>query len=273
MFDQSLTDALIDAVRAAARAEIMPRFRRLAPGDISSKSGPTDLVTEADVAMETRLRAEFERILPGVAFVGEESIADDPGMLDVLTRREEAIILDPIDGTWNFAHGLAGFGTLLALADAEGTAFGLLYDPILDDWVWSARGRGTHHSEGARLTTSTRREIGALSGVFSLADATEAGLSALAPVLPRFRRITDLRASLWDYRMLCEGHLDFAVNRMLNPWDHAAGALALTEAGGVARLADGTDYAPHLRKGRLIAASGPGTWQIVRDAFAPVLDQ
>lgn len=271
MLDAKTRDAIVSAVKEAAAAEVLPRFRALDPGQIDTKTSPTDLVTDADKAMEDRLRKEFETLLPGVAFVGEESIAAEPDLMSALDRGDEAIILDPIDGTWNFAHGLANFGTLLAMSDANGTSFGLLFDPIVGDWVWAERGGGAHHSSGRRLKTSQTKDPGNMAGVFSTMGAPEYELAHVATLQPRFKGITDLRASLWDYRLISEGALEFAVNRKLNPWDHAAGALALTEAGGVAALADGTPYSPKLRSGRLIAAASQDAWTVVREAFDPIL--
>ncbi len=272
MLDATTKTALIEAVREAARLEVMPRFRSLTSDQINTKSGPTDLVTEADQAMENRLMDAFESILPGVAFVGEESMAEDPSLIEVLDRGEDAVILDPIDGTWNFAHGLANFGTLLAMADGRGTHFGLLYDPVVDDWIWAERDGGTHHSNGSRLTTSQATSDADLAGIYSLVGAQPRDIAHIATLQPRFKAITELRASIWDYRLLCEGHLNFAISRGINPWDHAAGALALTEAGGLAQMADGMTYSPKVRSGRLVAAANVPVWHTVRDAFSPVLD-
>ncbi|MEO1196496.1 MAG: inositol monophosphatase [Pseudomonadota bacterium] len=272
MLDQATRAALIKAVQDAARAEVLPRFRSLTAAQVETKSSPTDLVTEADKAMEDRLRSAFETILPGVAFVGEESIAEEPGLIDALTRGEEAVILDPIDGTWNFAHGLATFGTLLAISDSQGTVFGLLYDPVVDDWVWAERGGGTHHSNGARFQTSPATSEKDLAGVIAFVAAPETDIAHVARLAPRFRAITDNRASVFDYRLMAEGLLNFSVSRGLNPWDHAAGALALTEAGGTAHLTDGVPYTPRIRTGRMVAAGNAAAWDTVRAAFDPILD-
>ena len=272
MLDAATRNAIIDAVREAARTEVMPRFRKLVPSQIEAKSSATDLVTEADQAMEERLQSAFEELLPGVAFVGEESVASEPELIAALDRGEDAIILDPIDGTWNFAHGLATFGTLLAVADSQGTAFGLLYDPVLDDWVWAARGEGTHRKDGARFQASSVVERRDFAGSFGIVGATEPEIAHVAQLLPSFRAIAETRASIWDYWLLSEGHLSFSVSRGLNPWDHAAGALALTEAGGVARLSDGTEYSPRAREGRMIAACNDTAWNEVQNAFAAILN-
>ena len=100
---------IVEAVRRVAVAEILPGFRALAPGDIDTKSGPEDLVTPYDRAAERALATALGAILPGALFVGEESVDADPGLLDRLAAAELAVIVDPIDGTGNYAAGLAVF--------------------------------------------------------------------------------------------------------------------------------------------------------------------
>ncbi|MEM9972287.1 MAG: inositol monophosphatase family protein, partial [Pseudomonadota bacterium] len=101
---------LIEAVRQIAREEILPRFRALRPADIATKSRDDDLVTVADRAAEARLTEATQDILPGVVVVGEEAVAEEPSRRDALADAATCLIIDPVDGTWNFAHGLATFG-------------------------------------------------------------------------------------------------------------------------------------------------------------------
>ena len=117
----------------------MPRFRRLVPGAARAKSAPDDLVTEADLAMEAALTEGVRRVLPGTAVVGKEAVAADPGVR-AAAGAELAVIVDPLDGTWNFTHGVAVFGVILAVARWGEPVWGLLYDPLLDDWVVARRG-------------------------------------------------------------------------------------------------------------------------------------
>ena len=139
---------LIEAVRDAARREILPRFRNLSADQIDTKSGPDDLVTVADRAAEARLTAAAQKLLPGALVVGEEGVAEDPAILDRFAEAELAVVIDPVDGTFNFARGLAIFGVILAVTRHGQTVFGLLYDPVMDDWVQAHRGGGAPRRPG-----------------------------------------------------------------------------------------------------------------------------
>lgn len=126
---------LINLVRRAAKAEIMPRFRNLGRSDISTKSGPEDLVTEADHAAEAMIARGLQQMFPHALVVGEEAASADPSLRGKVAEAELAIILDPVDGTWNFVHGLAMFGVIVSVTRFGKPVFGLLYDPVMDDFI------------------------------------------------------------------------------------------------------------------------------------------
>ncbi len=133
---------LADLLRLAAKAEILPRFRRLGSGDVRSKSEPADLVTEADEAAERMIRRELEAFAPGALFVGEESVAADPSLLAKLGDADFAVVVDPVDGTFNFASGIPAFGVMASVVWKGETVAGIIYDPMGDDWVMAEKGAG-----------------------------------------------------------------------------------------------------------------------------------
>src|SRR5690606_12707485 len=98
-----------------AKQEILPRFRRLDKGMVRQKSEAIDLVTEADEEAERHIRAEVGRLMPEALFVGEESVAKQPGLLDALDDAALAVVVDPVDGTANFAAGLPLFAVMAAV--------------------------------------------------------------------------------------------------------------------------------------------------------------
>ena len=104
---ESVFDGLIQAVRLAARTEIMPRFRNTTSDEIDTKTGPDDLVTIADRAAERVISEAAARLLPGALIIGEEAVDQDAGIFDALPEANLAVIIDPVDGTWNFANGEA----------------------------------------------------------------------------------------------------------------------------------------------------------------------
>ena len=273
--DERTADAIVEAVREVAAAEIMPRFRALSPGDIETKTGPEDLVTVADTATEAALTRRLAEIVPGASVVGEEAVEDDPSVLDHLTRPDPCIVIDPIDGTWNFAHGLAMFGVIIALREAGETTMGLLYDPVCDDWIIARKGQGAHfvRADGSRAPISTRaaREPGMETGYLPLGMFDQRRKTALAPLMPDFSRVQSLRCSLYEYRTLAGGHVDWLIAAQSKPWDHLAGQLILEEAGGAWGTLDGGPYDPTNREQILLATGAPERLDSLRETLVAAL--
>ena len=267
--------SLVQIVRRAARAEILPRFRNLTEGQISAKSGPADLVTEADTAAEAMIARAILRLFPNATVLGEETASHDPKSREKAASAELAFIIDPVDGTWNFAHGVPLFGVILAATRFGRPIFGLLYDPITDDWITAAEDGPALQSEIAtpsrRLFTSHGGALGDLSGLVHVSLMPPADREAFAPLIPGFARISSMHCSCHEYRLMAQGAVDFVLSGKLNPWDHAAGAFLTQRAGGVSRFLDGTDYDIARSEGYLLCASDEATWQTLRDTFAPVL--
>ena len=156
------TNALIEIIREASRAEIMPRFRALNAADIKVKSRADDLVTEADLATERRITEAVVQLMPEAAIVGEEAVAADPSILSRIADAETCVIVDPIDGTWNYAHGSSTFGVILTVTHKGETVFGVLYNPVNDDWIEAERGGGAwfcRQGRRERLTLPASRPI------------------------------------------------------------------------------------------------------------------
>ncbi|MEL6520213.1 MAG: inositol monophosphatase family protein [Pseudomonadota bacterium] len=269
---QNISDAtrtaLIDAVRSAARAEIVPRFRSLPPDSIKAKSAPDDLVTEADTRTELRLTNAIQEILPEAQILGEEAEAEDPSIMGRVAEPGLCAIIDPVDGTWNFASGLSIFGSILAVTNDGETVFGLLYDPLLDDWIMATRGGGAWYCRpGAApqpISTAPATTLPEMTGFLGLHLFPKPHQAEIAQGFPNFRRILSLRCSCHEYRTLATGRVDFNMNGMLKPWDHAAGALVIEEAGGVAKMLDGRPYKPVITEGHMLTASCEETWQQVQ---------
>lgn len=265
--------ALITALRRAAAAEILPRFRRLAAGDVSAKTGFADLVTVADTAAEAHVAALLAESQPGLRVLGEEAVSADPGLRAAMAGPGEVVILDPIDGTWNFAHGLPLFGMIAARAQDGVVTGGVLYDPISGDWIVAeAGGPARLQSDGGPgrvLQVAGPRPVPEWTGYFPAGlfprDLARAGVLAGLG----YGRLLSLRASVHEYRMLVQGHADFVLSGPEpHPWDHAAGVLACQAAGGVARFLDGAPYDLARRHGVLLSAASEAVWQRVAADFA-----
>jgi fructose-1,6-bisphosphatase/inositol monophosphatase family enzyme len=265
------SDALIQIVRDVAAKEIKPIFRNLSVGDIDSKSAPDDLVTVADRAAELAIAAAVRDLLPDAAIVGEEAVSADKSILDRVGQGQ-VVVIDPIDGTWNFANGIATYGVILSVIEDGETVFGLLYDPSYDDWILSRKGQGAWfgNAKGAnrQLALDVPPAISDCVGYVGMNLFSKPLQAKIAEQLPAFRRAFSLRCSCHEYRTLSQGASQFCVNGMLNVWDHAAGVLIYQEAGGVARLLDGRAYHPTLREGRLLTAASEELWDKVAEQFS-----
>ena len=274
MWDSTAEDALISAVRLAARSHILPRYRALSPADITAKSRPDDLVTEADLAVEHALTQRIAEVLPGALVLGEEAAAADPALIGRALAAPDCVIVDPVDGTWNFAHGLSVFGTILTLTRAERTEWGLLYDPLMDDWIVARRGQGvSYHRPGQSPIAGRLADAGSVQGqlgIFAPALFPVAQRAALsARVAEHCPRTLSLRCSCHEYRLLLQGGAGWLVAPNPMPWDHAAGVLGVTELGGhAAFIEDGAPYTPTRQAGTLLVASTPSHWEEIRAILA-----
>ncbi|WP_394197031.1 inositol monophosphatase family protein [Litoreibacter albidus] len=264
-------DVLIQIVRDVAAKEVRPLFRNLDTSDIDSKSAPDDLVTVADRAAELAIAAAVAKLLPDAEIVGEEAVSADASILDRVGQGQ-VVVIDPIDGTWNFAHGLSTYGVILAVVEDGETVFGMLYDPSYDDWIVSQKGQGAWFRDAKgkrrRLSLDAPAEATDCFGFVGISLFTKAEQAKIAAELPAFRRTLSLRCSCHEYRTLAQGGAQFSLNGMLNVWDHAAGVLIYQEAGGVARLLDGRAYHPTMRKGQLLTAASEALWRDVAARFS-----
>jgi len=266
---------IVDAVRAAARAEILPRFRALPSAAIHQKSSPHDLVTEADLAAEAALSLSLRAAFPGVLVTGEEAIAAAPSLRPRLGTEARAIVIDPIDGTWNFAHGLATFGVIVAALEYGRPIFGLLYDPTADDWIVARANtpaRAASPSGEHQITTAKAKPLDALNGHAGAWFTPRPQRTALVAALSQTDRLTALRSSCHEYRFVAQGHTDYVLSSMLHPWDHAAGNLICQQAGGASRMLDGAPYNAALTQGHLLTASCEETWSALAALIRPTLE-
>jgi fructose-1,6-bisphosphatase/inositol monophosphatase family enzyme len=274
LLERAVEEALVDLVRRVARAEILPRFRNLEAGAIGAKTAPDDLVTEADTAAEAALTVGVACILPGAQVVGEEAVSADPGVRRHLSD-DLTVILDPVDGTWNFASGVAVFGVILAVCVRGRCIFGLLYDPVMDDWVMARPGGGAWFCrDGAqprRLSVSSETRAGDMTGFVPVFMFPPEARAQAARAMLGFRRATTFRCSCHEYRLVAQGRADFLVNGGIHPWDHAAGDLCVREAGGVTAMLAGGAYDATVDSGTLLTANSPATLALLRETFAPAL--
>ena len=219
-----------------------------------AKSGPLDLVTDADEAAETMITAGLASRFPGCVVVGEEATSRDPALLDRLADAELAFVVDPVDGTFKFAMGLPLFGCMAAAIIHGEIVAAAILDPVGDDIALALRGEGAWiESADGRL-----RDLHVAAPVPVAADgrlgvlALPAGAAA-QPDMPQFPTgrsrpgiIAAPRTNIACYR---QGSCHFLLFNKLMPWDHAPGWLLHQEAGGYSAQFDGTPYGPAATRG------------------------
>lgn len=261
--------ALAAILADAGRCAIMPRFRRLGSGDVRTKSGPLDLVTEADEAAERQISAALRARFPGALIVGEEAAAADPALLDRLAGTERAIVLDPLDGTFNFANGVPLFAVMAAVLDRGEVALAAIHDPMGGDTALALRGEGAwierHDSTRIDLHVRAPRPPAEMAGVVSWLFLPEPLRSRVLANLPRVAATWSYRCAGHEYRLAASGGCHFLLYRRLLPWDHAPGWLLHREAGGYSAQFDGTPYSPIRIQGGLICAPDRASWEALRE--------
>jgi len=274
----SRTDALnlAELLRTTAQTEILPRFRNLSTGAVRTKTSQLDLVTDADEAAERVMETELRRRYPGALIVGEEGVSRDPRLLDGLAEADLAFILDPVDGTLNFASGLPLFGVIAAVVARGEVVCGIILDPVSDDWAIAVRGEGAwiQRPDGRTSSLQVASPVppAQMSGNVSWRYLPEELRPMVTGRLPKVAMAADLRCSAHTYRLIAAGHLHFSFSSSVMPWDHAAGWLIHREAGGYTAHFDGSPYRPVNRSGGLISAPDRESWQAVRDALLPSQD-
>ncbi|MEF2072308.1 inositol monophosphatase family protein [Consotaella aegiceratis] len=261
-------DRLASILKQAAAAEILPRFRRLEPDDIRRKTSAIDLVTEADEAAERFIRAECATLWPQATFVGEESVAADPDLLAAVPEADMAIVVDPIDGTANFAAGAPVFAVMASVVVKGETVAGLIYDPLGDDVMLAERGAGAllKRADGssAKIAVAEAVPLGDMVGAVSLTYFQPDDKRDLFGRLSQVRVVANYRCAGHEWRLAASGHLHFLAYQKLMPWDHLAGALIYSEAGGLVLRLDGGPYLPQHTSGGLIAAPDRESWLVLR---------
>jgi fructose-1,6-bisphosphatase/inositol monophosphatase family enzyme len=258
-----------EILSGAARTEIMPRFGRLVTGQVREKSSRFDVVTDADEAAEMVMSKALEAVYPNAVVVGEEAAARDHTLLDALGTAELAFVLDPLDGTKNFASGLPLFGVMAAATVRGEVVLAAIHDPVCRNTAFALRSEGAwiQDEDGSCIDLRVAgavsvQDMDAIIGTNFLPEPLRTTVNGN---LSRLRMSSWLRCAAHEYRMAAAGHCDLLFYNKLMPWDHAAGWLLHQEAGGYSAHFDGTPYRPTHLTGGLICAPDQASWQLARD--------
>jgi fructose-1,6-bisphosphatase/inositol monophosphatase family enzyme len=265
---QAFHQAVHDLLREVSAKAILPHYQALAAHQIEAKAAD-DVVTVADKLAEDMLAEGLTRIAD-IPVVGEEAAHADATVFERLGG--DCWIVDPLDGTNNFAQGKPPFGILIAMASGGEAHTGWLYDPLSDRFCVAHRGKGAFINGEKVQARATGNEppIAAISLVFVEQSRREAIRRHIAP---HYALVDIPRCAAEQYPRLILGVNDVSIFERTYPWDHAAGALWVNEAGGkVARL-DGSPYRVDdwQRKG-LLGASSPDLWDEMAERLKALSD-
>lgn len=256
-------------LQEAAATHILPRFKSLKNHEISEKTGPQDLVTAADIETEAMLTDILTDEFPGSIVMGEEAVSR--GEMDVAKifadPPELLWVVDPVDGTWNFANGIETFASMLALQYKGETVMSWIYNVMKDEFAFAEKGQGAAYA-GEAIRSASHKLLAQSQGYAS-------GYHTPKEIVAHWNRkekevdtIKSVRCVAHTYIRLASGQMDFYLCSHAQPWDHLAGVLLLSEAGGIARRWDKAPYAPGTMDGiGLLLASNEQSWSDLHDLF------
>ncbi|WP_027341860.1 inositol monophosphatase family protein [Hamadaea tsunoensis] len=262
-----MLDKVEEIVREVATEIVVPKFRSLSAGDIEEKA-PGELVTVADRASEVELSRRLLELLPSAQVVGEEAVAADPGVLDRLAGDDPVWVIDPIDGTGNFAAGREPFGIMVALVRRGSPVLAVIHEPVAGTMALAELGAGTY-LDGVRTVLeheplATDQLRGSVMSRYMPAELRErvtGGFPLIDAALPGHH------CAAREYPDVVRGRQHFTLFWRAHPWDHAAGALIVTEAGGVMHRFDGSAYVVGDGRMGLLAARDQQVFDQVRTAL------
>lgn len=256
-----------------AEEEIMPRFRALTCDDIIEKT-PGDLVTTADIEAEKKLTSRLQDYLIGSQVLGEEAAHENPAALDILQSDHPVWIIDPVDGTKNFANGRDIFGCIVSLVYRNETLAGWIHDPARSRTAMCELGSGSYMDGEQLLSSNPEPALENMTVSLNpahkkwLEQCSKDGQTAMPQIATRFGSVAH------DYISLAAGDFDCAQYRRLKPWDHAAGVLLFEEAGGYHQMiAAQTPYEPIIyQEDCLLLTASEEIWEEARAFLNPGTD-
>lgn len=265
------SDKIAQIIMDVAQDKIVPRFRMLEDHEVRSKSNPTDLVTVADEEAEVELTRILKDILPGSYVVGEEAVSSGAITRDILKDSNATVwVVDPVDGTGNFARGDEVFGTMVALIKGGERVMSWIYQIPSKRMITGEKGAGVR-IDGAAFTQDNRvaeaAEFSTMRGFVSRKFMPAHIRPYVDENVKIMKDVSTLMCCAYEYVQILEGESAFSVYKRIEPWDHLAGVLLLEEAGYYVRKWDGTPYNPADLDGGLINAPNEEMWRRLHGPF------
>ena len=258
-------------LRECAAEIVMPLYEQgITDEHITEKTSRYDIATTADHEVEEKLKRVLPALYKDCIVIGEETAHETPQTLDELNDDDGVIfVVDPVDGTSNFAKGKRHFAVMMSCVINGKTQFGWIYDVLGDEMTIAERGQGAY-TEGRKIQSGSPKRLENLEGFSSMRHFPEKPVNVREKIKAAksgVAKLSTLGCAAHEYLQIANGAKDFALYTHMKPWDHLAGALILAEAGGLTRKWDGSDYTPKNRTGGLIAATNQECWDIARTHF------
>jgi len=234
----NLIQVMIDATRKAGR-KLARDFGEVAELQVSKK-GPADFVSAADMKAEQVLVEELSRLRPGYGFLAEERGAVEG------TDKSHRWIIDPLDGTTNFLHAIPHYCISVALEREGELVAGVIHNPATNEIFWAEKGKGAFLNNEKRLRVAARKHLDESVLATGIPFLGKPGhgqfLKELHQITQRVAGVRRFGSAALDLAYVAAGRFDGFWERDLKPWDMAAGALMVLEAGGKVTTADGEPY-------------------------------
>ena len=257
-----------DLLRQTAEEIILPRWKNLQQDDIQHKAAD-DVVTVADREAEQFLSQQLVKLLAGSQVVGEEAVHENAGRLKALDGDAPVWVIDPLDGTGNFAAGDERFAIMVCLMLRGETLAAWIYQPLQNTLTSAELGAGAYANAARLRIDAPARPLSQLRGALLtrfLPDPLRPTAQAAAKA---FREIDMSRCGGFDYPAFAQGDLQFLFYYRTLVWDHAPGSLIASEAGGLVRRLDGSAYQPTDQRSGLLVADNAQNWLNIQRQVTP----
>lgn len=257
-------DAVAALLREAADVHILPFWKALEPGQMEEKS-PGELVTLADRSCEAFLAERLPGLLPGSLVVGEEMATADPGCLQALTTDRPVWVIDPLDGTRNFASHSGPFAVMACLVSNNTTVAAWVLDPMAKRLMAAETGGGAWIDDRRVTAVQRNADLSALRGALMTRFLPPGMREHVVSKRELFAESQGSHCAGHDYYRLVSGELDFLFYYRTLVWDHAPGTLIAEEAGCQVSRYDGSCYRPASQEAGLICTTNRELSDRLRD--------
>lgn len=265
-------EKVADLIIEASEMHIMPRYQALEEHEISSKTSPSDLVTQADLDMEAHLKRVLPDLLPGSVIIGEEGISKGEDTLDVLKDDSQKVwVVDPVDGTRNFVNAKPKFGAMAACVIGGETQVSWIYDVLAKEMYIAEKTSGSYKN-GTRLTVNTEERFDHMDVHINYRYFPKDLKDDMQKFISQFKSEASLGSSAHEYTRIAKGEADASFYSRSRVWDNLPGVLLVEESGGYVSKADKTDFHPSNDKANLIVTTSEENWGRIHQELEKSID-